>query len=127
MKSLSRILLVVVFLLLPVIMTGASLEVPGVNCGSHNCCMMARCCDSHGHLEQGNVAGLEHHHHRHAHERILLLRDAGMRDTNVCVSSAVSQSCLPGVFAVLSLRLLPMDSMATGAPPYCGYLSPLRC
>lgn len=126
-KFMSRILLVVVFLLLPVIMTGTSLEIPGANCDSHNCCMLARCSESHRHMEQENPGGVEHHHHRHAHERILLLRDAGMRDAHVCVSTPVCRTSPPCVYTVLSRLIGAMEPCATGAPPYCGYLSPLRC
>ena len=118
-------MLVVVLLLLPVIMTGASLELPGAGCHAGNCCVVAAC---HAHEAEDEPAAHDHHHHRHAHERILLLSDAGMRDAAPTVAAFASLA----EKAVMHCKFLEMAErcslpLLAAPPPYRGYLIPQRC
>ena len=120
-------MLVVVLLLLPVLMTGASLEVPGAGCSVQNCCVLANC---HGHAEEIDAAGQQadgHHHHTHRHERILLLNDAGQRAD--CRQVAIPAAGVPRLAGVCQSRTTPvvLRPLVTGPPPYGGYEVPLRC
>ena len=117
-------MLVVVLLLLPVIMTGASLELPGAGCHAGNCCVVAAC---HAHEVEDAPAVHDHHHHRHAHERIQLLRDAGLRDSSPSVAAFDALPASP------SLRFTSLEQahcspyLLAAPPPYRGYLIPQRC
>lgn len=120
-------MLVVVLLLLPVLMTGASLEVPGAGCSVQNCCVLANC---HGHAEEIDAIGQHadgHHHHSHRHERILLLNDAGQRTD--CRQVAIPAAGVPRLADVCLSRTTPvvLRPLVTGPPPYGGYALPLRC
>lgn len=100
-------MLVVVFLLLPVIMSGASLELPGAGCHAGNCCVVAAC---------------------HAHERIQLLSDAGMRDAAPNVAAFSSQTEKPVMHCKLCVMQMHWDlTLLAAPPPYPGYLVPKRC
>lgn len=126
MRTISRVIMVVVFLLLPVFMTGASLEVPGADCCAHNCCMVAQCAGHAGadELPEGWSA---HHHERHAHDRILLLRDAGLRDARTVVPQLPVVQVAVGTIEVQGdERPLP-EPIVTGPPLYGGFLLPQRC
>ena len=118
-------MLVVVFLLLPVIMSGASLELPGAGCHAGNCCVVAAC---HAHEAEDEPAAHDHHHHRHAHERIQLLSDAGMRDAAPNVAAFSSQTEKPGMHCKLCVMQMHWDlTLLAAPPPYPGYLVPKRC
>lgn len=124
-KSMSRIMLVVVLLLLPVIVTGASLEVPGVRCSVQNCCAMAHCGE---HEELGAAHDcLLHGHHHHHHERIQLLFDAGGKAPVAVVAGVV---CEPPPFAFCSAFAwgnMPAVEAWLHPPLYPGYMHPQRC
>lgn len=118
-------MLVVVFLLLPVIMSGASLELPGAGCHAGNCCVVAAC---HAHESADVPAAHDHHHHRHAHERILLLSDAGMRDAAPTVAVFFSRAEKPAMHGDFSVMHKHWGILLLAAPPpYLGYLVPKRC
>ena len=118
-------MLVVVFLLLPVIMSGASLELPGAGCHAGNCCVVAAC---HAHEAEDEPAAHDHHHHRHAHERILLLSDAGMRDAAPTVAAFAAQTEKPVMYGKLLVEQVRCSlPLLAAPPPYLGYLVPQRC
>lgn len=122
----SRIMLVVVLLLLlPVFVTGASLEVPGARCSVQNCCAMAHCGE---HEELGESHNcLLHGHHHHYHERIQLLFDAGMKPAS---SAAVAVLNAPQPFVFHLEGSIAGEIQTDEAPrpcPYPGYRRPLRC
>lgn len=121
-------MLVVVLLLLPVFLTGASLEVPGAGCGTHNCCVLASCHGHHGCCDATDEAQLHGcHHHHHTHERIYLLSDAGLRSDSM--NAVVSAACAPCGLIRMWPRAFEKTVLAyhTGAPPYRGHMAPLRC
>ena len=124
-KTLSRMMLVVVLLLLPVFLTGASLEVPGVGCNALNCCALTHCHAGDSHVHEN--CAMEHRHHHHSHERILLLVDAGLRECGhvvallpspVFVPAASVPSCCGQAFELI---------VYPEVPPYAGHVAPLRC
>lgn len=120
-------MLAVVLMLLPVLMTGASLEVPGAGCNMQNCCLVAQC---HGHVDCGLPEGESigsHQHHQHSHDRILLLRDAGLRAPCLQLSAPVVQVPRTLVYDLYRAcsHLQLMGECAV--PPYLGHVSPLRC
>ena len=118
-------MLVVVFLLLPVIMSGAALELPGAGCHAGNCCVVAAC---HAHGVEDAPAVHDHHHHRHAHERILLLSDAGLRDTAPTLVDFAALSETPTMYYNLLVKLERCSlALLAAPPPYPGYLVPQRC
>lgn len=126
-RKLSRMMLVVVMLLLPVLMTGASLEVPGSGVHALNCCLPV-CCNGHAsHCAEPDECMLEHRHHHHCHECIRLLMDAGLRyQYSPVVVSGISRVDIP--CPVRRGRcFLPRQLQLNTAPPYPGYLAPLRC
>lgn len=126
MRAMSRIVMVAVFLLLPVFVTGASLEVPGVDCCPHHCCMSAQYA-GHAGADELPEGWSDHHHERHAHDCILLLRDAGLRDARtVAPRSSVVQ--MPMVAVVEQGDESPLTEPAVMRPPlYGGFLLPQRC
>ena len=123
MGAVSRIMLVVVMLLLPVFLTGASLEIPGEGCSRH-CCQLEHCAPYAG--EPSESGAHTHHHHRHG--SISLLCDAGQRADRV-------EICSPwpvfSVVAPVDSTLQPRRILSCGEPgrlpPRFGYVSPLRC
>ena len=123
MGAVSRIMLVVVMLLLPVFLTGASLEIPGEGCSRH-CCQQERCAP---HAGESSESGAHTHHH-HRHDSISLLCDAGQRVGRV-------EICSPwpvlSVVAPVDSTLLPRSILRYVEPGWLplrfGYVSPLRC
>lgn len=120
-------MLVVVLLLLPVFLTGASLEVPGVGCDAQNCCLMSNC---HGHAECAPVEGPQvhgHRHHHHSHDRIYLLCDAGLRTGQMPLAAPLV--AVPEWFVrVLPLvHVQPLQPCGNAPPLYPGHVVPLRC
>lgn len=121
-------MLVIVLLLLPVFLTGASLEVPGVRCEAYHCCACLPC---HAHaICAGHQEGCllhDHRHQQHHHGRILLLHDAGLRvGGNLAVLPAaplVPRSAGGAPRASVKAAAL----LWSGPPLYSGHLNPLRC
>lgn len=119
-------MLVVVFLLLPVFLTGASLELPGAGCGTHHCCALVPCM-GHAHVaEQGKKAAHDHHHP--AHERIMLLCDAGQRSDRGALQATMPAQSSMTIGVVHRLwQALQMPGEPRVLFSYTGFLSPLRC
>lgn len=120
-------MLVVVLLLLPVLMTGASLEVPGARCNVQNCCLLAHChgCGEAAAEDAQGVHG--HHHHPHRHYKMLLLNDAGQRMNHELVSVPVVPVPASHCSGLEAPRLVCALLQYTGPPPYGGHVAPLRC
>lgn len=119
-------MLAVVLLLLPVFMTGASLEVPGARCSVQNCCVMAHC-HEHDSAGAGHACQMHDQHHHHVHERILLLLDAGAKAPSV---AAVAVAQAPQAFVYLPASVCDevlMEEAWRHPPPYPGYRHPQRC
>ncbi len=119
-------MLAVVLLLLPVFMTGASLEVPGARCSVQNCCVMAHC-HEHDSAGAGHACQMHDQHHHHVHERILLLLDAGAKAPSV---AAVAVAQAPQAFVFLPASVCDevlMEEAWRHPPPYPGYRQPQRC
>lgn len=126
MRTISRVIMVVVFLLLPVFMTGASLEVPGADCCAHNCCLVAQCA-GHAGADELPEGWSTHHHERHAHDRILLLRDASLRDPRTVAPLPLLAQVPVVPVQELEDALVVTELVAQGPPPYGGFLCPQRC
>ena len=125
-KTLSRMMLVVVLLLLPVFLTGASLEVPGVGCNALNCCALTHCHAGDSHVRHENCA-MEHCHHHHSHERILLLVDAGLREYGHVAAMPPVPVFLPGASVPSCYGQTIELTVYPEVPPYAGHIAPLRC
>jgi len=125
---LSRTLLVVaMFLLLPVMMSGALYGLPGPWCAVHSCCALHHCC---AHELQG-MEGLgkcaEHEHGCHFHERLQLMSEVARR-ADFCPPVAVAEPEAWSMNQVVS-RVLSRVSLVPARVPslYGGYLRPQRC
>ncbi len=125
-KTLSRMMLVVVLLLLPVFLTGASLEVPGVGCNALNCCALTHCHAGDSHVRHENCA-MEHCHHHHSHERILLLVDAGLREYGHVAALLPVADFVPGTGVPACCKRAFVLAVYPEVPPYAGHIAPLRC
>ncbi|MEE1264855.1 MAG: hypothetical protein UHH87_01055 [Akkermansia sp.] len=123
MGVVSRIMQVVVMLLLPVFLAGASLEVPGEGC-AHHCCQLEHCAPHAGELPD---AGLHDHHH-HRHGSISLLCDVGQRADRMEICSPWPMfSVVAPVDSTLQPRRILSCREPGRLPPRFGYVSPLRC
>lgn len=127
-RTLTRILLLVVLILLPAMLTGPLLEVSGGGCASHSCCSLAHC-RPHAHKESltGDFCR-EHGHHHHCHVRLQLMREAEHRELDGKVLPAVTQKTIK-IFIAGAKALLPAVARVRGhkPPEYTGYLRPRRC
>lgn len=120
-------LLVVAALLLPVLIFGATLGVPVVDCAAHHSCTLAHCCpyaEGEVHLH-GKCTGHEHSHH--CHERILMLHEQ-IRRSEECASVAVNGSApFSRCYTVSLIRLAYLPEPVYLPPIYGGFFMPRRC
>lgn len=128
MRTVTRMLLVVaMFMLLPVMMSGALYGLPGADCVAHSCCGLHHCCahETQTMHEQGRCA--EHDHRHHQHERMQLMREDARRAEAPAPAAVVESTC--HATHELPHWVVPGASSETGnlPPLYGGYLRPRRC
>ena len=126
-RTLSRLLLVVI-LLLPAMLTGTLLEVPGGGCVSHSCCRLVHCTPhAHG-MHAGDTVCNEHHHPHHCYVRLQLLREDAPRLHGPLVASVFPAQPVNDSAVITAGQWLPLFMLSRYIPPeHTIYLNSRRC